>query len=43
MNSRWLDQRFGGNAQFLVRAQIPATEKAKAWLLKNGALLEQDL
>lgn len=27
----------------IVRAQIPATEKARAWLLKNGALLEQDL
>ncbi|WP_090580219.1 M48 family metallopeptidase [Nitrosomonas sp. Nm58] len=27
----------------IVRAQIPNMEKAKAWLLKNGALLEQDL
>lgn len=27
----------------IVRAQIPNMEKAKAWLLKNGTLLEQDL
>ncbi|SDY12203.1 hypothetical protein SAMN05421755_100823 [Nitrosomonas sp. Nm33] len=27
----------------IVRVQIPAMEKAKAWLLKNGVLLEQDL
>lgn len=27
----------------IVRAQIPAMDKAKAWLQKNGALLEQDL
>ncbi|SDW10695.1 M48 family metallopeptidase [Nitrosomonas communis] len=27
----------------IVRVQIPAMEKAKAWLLKNGTLLEQDL
>jgi len=27
----------------IVRAQVPGMEKAKAWLQKNGALLEQDL
>lgn len=27
----------------IVRVQIPGMEKAKAWLQKNGALLEQDL
>jgi predicted metal-dependent hydrolase len=27
----------------IVRAQEPSMEKAKAWLQKNGALLEQDL
>lgn len=27
----------------IVRAQAPSMEKAKAWLQKNGALLEQDL
>lgn len=26
----------------IVRAQITNTDKAKAWLLKNGALLQQD-
>lgn len=27
----------------IVKAQAPSMEKAKAWLQKNGALLEQDL
>lgn len=27
----------------IVRAQAPGMDKAKAWLLKHGALLEQDL
>lgn len=27
----------------IVRTQVPGMEKAKAWLQKNGALLEQDL
>lgn len=27
----------------IVKSQTPGMEKAKAWLLKNGALLEQDL
>lgn len=27
----------------IVRAQAPGMEKANAWLLKNGALLEQEL
>lgn len=27
----------------IVRAQIPSMEKAKVWLQKNGALLEQEL
>jgi hypothetical protein len=27
----------------IVKAQAPTMEKAKAWLQKNGALLEQEL
>ena len=27
----------------IVRSQVPGMEKAKAWLQKNGALLEQEL
>lgn len=27
----------------IVKAQAPSMEKAKAWLQKNGALLEQEL
>ncbi|MCW5602265.1 M48 family metallopeptidase [Nitrosomonas sp.] len=37
-----IEQNYTPRFWNIVRAQTPAMEKAKKWLLKNGALLGQD-